>query len=285
VINTFSGDLDRMKTMTALANDYLLKDFVDKLYDPHFRYKAKFWQPKAQKIDSLTQLSYQYFEKLKQQLLEETGVTSVNMLLGKTDYQTVRRFFFEKNKANELYDALSAYKRIVIEGDSIIFTHFNHRLYSTSPVFDISGVDKQTFASFFLKDISVFEAMIVLNQWQNNLLLAENALLNFINEQVPDSWCGFYKYSPIISQNATYVKGGESIEITAGVGAFIVSIARARITINGKKIELGVDGQAHYKFRAQKKNGAYSIPIKIEYDDGFDNLETEVSSVKYTVRD
>jgi len=75
---------------------------------------------------------------------------------------------------------------------------------------------------------------------------------------------GFQVFSAIAAQNTTFLKSGELLEITAGVGSFSVA-ARPKITIDGKNIPLDPDGTAIYRIKAPGKPGKHVIPVKIEF--------------------
>ena len=54
--------------------------------------------------------------------------------------------------------------------------------------------------------------------------------------------------------SSSYVKAGQEIEITSGIGAFSKA-AMPTISINKKNISLDADGAARYRFKASDKPG------------------------------
>jgi hypothetical protein len=124
----------------------------------------------------------------------------------------------------------------------------------------------------------------MLTQLENNIKVQENRLISFCHEQNSYMPFRFDVFSTLIIQSSTYVKAGDQIEITAGIGAFSTS-AQPKIIIKGRNLLIGEDGATHYKFSASTIPGKHSIPVKISFTDK-DGVKKEMEKRRiYTVAD
>jgi len=275
-----SIEMQRMRKLTRLANERLLEEFNEKMTDLHYHYKAKRWQPKALQIDSLGRIVYQLLEKSKHDLRKEAGISDTTVSSNQT---STNKLLITEGLGNKIFDALVEFRQNAMLVDSNIFYEFHNKLILTATMFDTTISNSDDFATYFFRDLPISETILLLDRWQNNLLITEYNLLIFFREQIPNSWCGYYSTSPLITQSAEIVKEGGAIDVTAGVGAFSIIVARPVITIDHKNVEIDADGQAHYKISPVKKPGTYFIPVTIEYNDGFDKIVKEERVLKYTV--
>lgn len=92
----------------------------------------------------------------------------------------------------------------------------------------------------------------------------------------------FTSYQAIVGQSSSYVKAGEKIEITAGIGSFSTQ-ERPVITINRNNVSLRETGAAVYSFKASNKPGKHFVPVKIEFTNQDGQKMTQEFNVKYTV--
>jgi hypothetical protein len=109
------------------------------------------------------------------------------------------------------------------------------------------------------------EAIMVLTEFQNSVRVFENRTIAFCRQQIPSSDV-FFMYSPLIAQNSTYLKAGETLEITAGVGGF-VGQANPKFKIRGMALDINDSGFVRYTMKAPLQPGTYSIPLEIDYND------------------
>jgi hypothetical protein len=87
---------------------------------------------------------------------------------------------------------------------------------------------------------------------------------------------------PFVNQNMSYLKAGDKIEITPGVGSFSRA-AQPKIVINGKKIELNDMAVAITKIKVSDKPGKHFIPVQITYTDQGGRQQTISKDVEYMV--
>lgn len=89
-------------------------------------------------------------------------------------------------------------------------------------------------------------------------------IARYCDYRTQDETDHFTVFAPLININRSFVKPGEVIRITAGIGSFSV-LAKPGITIAGNAVPLVASSFAYYEFKAPSRPGKYSIPIKLEY--------------------
>jgi hypothetical protein len=236
----------------------------EKLTDPSTHYKAEIVYPKMMQIKKLSKEITDYIEKLK------------------ADAKMKNKLHNDIGK--ELYNQLKQYKKEVMGIDSGMALAFDTTLILTTRSFD-SQNDKKVFFETFFNAKSIEETFSMLSKFQNNVKIMENRFINYFNNKASKAAFiieNFTSYSAIIGQSSTYVRGGENIEITAGVGAFR-NYEGQEIIISGKNIQPGIDGAFHYKFKASIKPGKYFIPVQIKYMDQDGKEQVISKDVEYTV--
>lgn len=208
-----------------------------------------------------------------------------------------------RNKADDhsafipqLFDTLFACKRSMIKSleprDSFhlkIFKHSTSELINSLPLFrgkSIIGNDSITaFKATWMKtnfaDNSELMDELILSKIENDLLLSTNRLINYcFNSFSVHGPC--YTYFPMTSINSSYVKTGDKIEITVGVGAFVASV-KPKILFDGKPMVLDPEGVAVYTAKANGKPGKRSLRIDVEYTKPDGTIERVFKNLAYTV--
>lgn len=71
-----------------------------------------------------------------------------------------------------------------------------------------------------LRGSSVLMTMVVLNKLENDVLYTRTFLMDYCSSQVGEIWEAYEKYSAIAVLNSSYVKRGQTIEVTAGAAGF-----------------------------------------------------------------
>lgn len=249
-----SGDMMRSSEMICAS-------FKEKLTDPIFVTKAEIWYPKAVLVQKHATEMRKYIEGLK-----------VNLQKGKT---------LDAIQASELYDRLVKYKTDLLKIDPKITTAFDSVLIITTRSFDSDQNTQKNFAKTFFSDISPEATMSVLSMFQYNVVTIENRMIRFCYEQ--PSQPRYHEWvNAIVGQNGSYVRAGEKIEITAGVGSFNSKFEPV-IVINGKEIQLNETGIAVTSFSASRKPGQHFVPVEITYTDQDGKQQTIAKTVEYTV--
>ena len=182
----------------------------------------------------------------------------------------------------QLNDQLIKYKRGLMAIDSQMTEVFKNTVFFTSS-FDSLDNKHQNINRTFFENTSLIAAKAMLSQLQNNVKIIENGMVQFCNDKIPPPDGYYATYSAIIGQSSTYVRAGEMIEITSGVGYFSSRQAQAEITVNGTNVNIDETGVAVYKFKASTKAGKHIVPVKINFTDQYGNKEVITKDVEYTV--
>jgi len=125
--------------------------------------------------------------------------------------------------------------------------------------------------------------MLQLNKIKSEVLVTEQNLVSYFDSQIKASYiCG--GPFPLAVISSSYVKAGQSIEVSAGIGQFNTA-ANAKVIINDKEIELNNEGVAQYSFKANGKQGKHIIPVTIGYYKP-DGTQVEVrKNIEYIIAD
>ena len=253
----------------------------DKTTDPATANRANFWYPIALAVKEKTANAIYYIEKTKILLKKEADFDSIKNSYKGDDKKAVRDLFVTKEIGEDLYVKLKTYVSDVLSLNADINAMFADELLRTTQPFD-PPIEKKEFNSIF-KDISTGAALAVLSKFQNNVKISENSLIQFCNRKVGVIIENYDTYSAIVGQSSTYVRSGEEIEITAGIGAFSRG-GKPNMTFNGHEVEINEFGTAIYRFKAPIKAGKYIVPVKISYTDQDGREQYITKDVEYTVK-
>lgn len=91
-------------------------------------------------------------------------------------------------------------------------------------------------------------------------------------------------FTPLAVLSSSYVKKGQPIEITAGVGAFSI-VMKPLIIIDGKDVKVDNDGTAVHQFTADGNPGKHSIMVEIEFNKPDGTKGHFIQSLNYTIAD
>jgi gliding motility-associated protein GldM len=284
VIEALDESLTNSNTIIARQSEIILSELKNKLDDPPTETKARFWYPKAMYIKKLSADITTYIESIKTDLKKEAGLKTDREVesFDSNNTKAVGYLFFTKGKGKELYENLKKYKEELFKIDSQMTSVFEDKLIIIAHSFDSSKNKQKDFTHAFFDQVPSLAAIALLNKFQNNIKIAENRMLVFCNYKTAYIRDYFDSYSAIVAQSSRYVRPGEKIEITAGVGAFSRA-ARPEIIINGQSIEVDESGMAIYKVRASSQPGKHSILVKIDFLDQGDRKESITKNVEYTV--
>lgn len=256
----------------------------ESLADPTTAYKAQRWQPKALEVRKLTAEMYNYLEKIKSELKKDAVIISDNdnTKFNEKGSYAVKQKFITQDKGKELFVNLSKYKNDILSIDPDSKEVFKDFLLVATRI-DSLDITKQNVNGILFENASVIASLVALSHFQNNLKNIENRMVQFCAHKIP-STCGFLfdVYSPIVAQNSSFLRGGQVMEITAGVGAFSKA-AKPVIVFNGKTLPLNESGVAVYKFKAPSKPGKYAVPVKITFIDEEGREQTITKDAEYTV--
>lgn len=234
----------------------------EKMRDPATSYRAEIWYPKATLIRKLSLDMLNYVDEMETQLKKEDG--------------------WKNNNKKELVGSIIKYWQALSTIDSGMTIAFASTIHLDSVTVELSD-RKIVLTDLLFEDMPVAATMALLARLRQEIIGVENRMVQFCLNKVPNnSWCEFY--SGIVAQNSTYVKPGEKMEITTGIGNFIIRPEPVTI-INNDTIPVSGDGIARYFFKASRKPGNHSLQVRISFIDEMGKNQVIEKDVIYTVAD
>jgi len=124
-------------------------------------------------------------------------------------------------------------------------------------------------------------ALTILSKFQSDIKNSESHVIDFLHKQIGEVKVVYDKFQVLAQASSNYVMPGDELSITAGVGAFS-DAAKPTVTINGQKYDIGSDGTANFKTKAEGA-GEHTVNVHIVYTkpDGTPSIVDK--PVKYTV--
>lgn len=226
--------------------------------------RSNFWQSKAIQIKSYCDSFYEYVNFLKETLKEKSGFKKQENteFYDEENVNAVNKLFDKKSE--ELYLKLIGFRQNVLAVDNELNKNFSPNLFLFAKGFHYPGNDSKEFNNFFFKDITPGAAMVVLSKFENNVRIAEYNLVMFCLDKTSPVIIHDDFPEPLITQSSKYVKAGEEIQITAGIGIYTTAMKR-KIVINNTVISLENEPIGFYKLKASTYPGKHIVPITIEF--------------------
>lgn len=260
--------------------EFVYHTLENKLDDPVTHNRAVIWYPKAIRIQKLSADVFDYIQTLRIDLLKETGFSAEHPSFNEVDKNAGNKMFCEVERGKQLFQELESYKDSILAIDPLIKEEFGESTLFPQ-VLNTKSQSGDSINAFF-KDLPAVTTLTILNQLQNNVRIFENKTAAFCNQQVSVSSDRLTVFSPMISQNSTYLKKGETLEVKAGVISFVAG-AMPKVVINHTNVEISDYGYAEFKLKVSNQPGRYFIPIKMEYVNQDGIRKTFESKVDYTI--
>ncbi len=270
-ISAINHSLNKANEIIIEDNEVVYRALDKKAKDPCTKAKMELWHRKALSVKALSDEVCQYIISLKEQLavIKKDDEAGVRVLLRK--------------EGDSLCNKLVRYNSVVVRAinpeelnDNPFFKahlikdveSFKKNIASRSGIRTDSLIqypaDNEHWKEIYLNTSSLQLGMAVLNKIQHDVLVTENELITYMNNLVGCHINSYDVFQAIAVLNSSYVKAGQPIEVTAGVGAFSAA-SKTNITINGSVVQLDDDGTATYKLATNQKPGKYRVPVRIEY--------------------
>jgi hypothetical protein len=258
------------------ANNMVYEELLERQKDPRDADNPELWLSRANQIKQYVDSIGSFIKDIKSELIIQSDSL-------KKDYVELTKQLHSTNGVGQrLLNKLSDFKDSALsvltpdEKKTQIYWHseISHFL-ETGPLLptyrDNLPADKKIeYRKKWLEKsfgrTSALMAMIMLNKMEADVLATEKAFITYCNYRASFHGCilRFDVFKAVATLSSTYVKAGQSIEVTAGVGSFS-DAAKPRITINGKEVQVGEGATAAYKFIATGKPGKYTVPITFHY--------------------
>jgi hypothetical protein len=275
-----------MKSNEAIANssNVIYHALEDKLSRPESARQASVWQPKAMYIKLKSTEIINYIETLTKELKEEAGLKIKNgrEVFQEDNLDAVNRVLINKSKAEELHKKLQQYKQDILSVDPELNKQFSKSSIIITREYELDENKQKDFTKTFFDGVPVITAFAMLRKFENNVRVLENEFITYCNFKIADYNDGFTMFSTLIGQSSNYVKGGDKIEINAGVGVYSLN-SNPKVIIMEKEIDCKTNGFATYKFTTPLKAGKYSVPVKIEYFNIDGTRRSATNKIEYTV--
>lgn len=259
IFNSLEESFSTSNQIISLSTNAQLNDLKEKSFEPGSQVRAMVWLPKAELISSFSKIRYDFIEKKKQ----KTKLNSIDL--------------------DEVFNTLNEYKKEVLGRDPELNEIFKSNFGFISNYKNLLSEDSLSEKIVLKNGLSKEKIKLVLVALQNEIMKVENKTIAFCNTKVGSNIYRFESFSTIIGQNTKYLRPGEELEITTGVGSFSHS-GNPEIIINGKKRELNEKGFVVYKLKAKTKPGSYKIPVDVSFfNETIGKQEAYSFSVEYTV--
>lgn len=265
---TVNNSLEKTNEVVTTSTNEIMTSLKAKLNEAGTADKAKIWLPHAEQVQKMAGSLYSYIQGLKDEILHKAGADYAK---GDSSYKDdnldiTTRMLVDKGEGKVLYTRLLNFRDSILKKiDPEITKHFATSLPINLDKPKTQNKGNNTWEAAYFRMVPTVAALTILSKFQNDVKTTENKVITFCHEQVGKVKIIQDAYAAIAIANTTNALPGQEIEITAGVGGFSKAIS-PRITIGGQTLQVGDDGAAHYKFKADRI-GSNSIPVLIEYTD------------------
>jgi gliding motility-associated protein GldM len=291
ILNAFKTVDNSLKTSNGIIqtkNDQLMSSLAELEKDEKTREKAQIWKPLADQAQQMSESSYQYIEKLKQELKVEAALDPATGEFKEEDLEAATRLFVEaaptgKEKGKELYNKLQDLKTKLLGLHPEIAKEFA----STLPI-DLTipksnnAASKKDWSTAYFHMTPTVAALTILSKFQNDIRNSEAQIIDFCHKEVGAVKVVFDQYVPLVGTNSLYLMPGQELDIKAGIGAFSKA-ANPKITVDGASTAPQSDGSSEYKSNVGGP-GSYSKKVHIEFfNQSTGKPDFRDYEIKYTV--
>lgn len=289
ILNAFKTVERSLATTNLTINestDNILKSFEEiKKQDPSKAEKANFWEPRALKVQQLTNDMNKYIEDIKARILKEADFDPAkkgDSTFKEENQDIATRIMVEQGEGKKLYEKLKKYKEEVLkiapELSAAVSSYLKQVNLEMPPTKNKSN---NTWEAVYFRMVPTVAATTMLTKFQNDIKTAENRTISRYYQMVGEVIVRFNQFATIKGQNSTYLMPGQELQINAGVGAFSVD-AKPTITIGGQVIQVNDKGIAEWK-RQVTGLGTQTIPIRYEWTDQEGKRQVYEDKISYEV--
>jgi hypothetical protein len=270
IYSALNESLERNNRQLERSSEMIELSMKDKVPNPVFHEKAIIGLPKIEKVRILSGEMYNYIESLKTLISDETSTISVDKIMN------------TERKGTELFQKLKFLRIALLGVDPHLTQEVSSMIEFCPTSFDSVRADSDPITEKYFSNVPVTGALAVLSKFQNDIRTTENRLCTLFHEQFTNhGWTHEWLHG-LIGQSTRYVKSGELIDITAGIGEF-KRVGRPEVKIDGKKVALNEYGYAEYKLKASSIAGKHSVPVEMSYIDQDGKKNRLLKTIEYTV--
>jgi hypothetical protein len=278
IFEEINWSLENSNIRLMLATEVTIENLKSKAQSPASAEKAQLLLSNARFMQAIAGRVVSFIDSLKAELIK-------NRSGNEEDKTIINATIIEKGKAGDLYSMLLKSKTEFLNVDSSYSRELGLRIITVAnESFVRMYQSAKSFEKAFFKNKAFEEVIVNLSKFKNDILVTENALIDFLNYQIT-SRVVIVDYFPkaLTSQNATHFKNGEELSITTGIGAYGV-VQKQKISINSLNVEVK-NGIAVYTMKVNNKPGIYKVPISIKFIGPEGKEEVHSDNIEYTVVD
>src|SRR5687768_810357 len=278
---TVNNSLEKTNEVVSASTNQVMISLKEKLTDPGTREKAMIWYPKAEKVQGYAKGLYEYIEGLKKSIMTSAKYDPASGKdKGVDNLEVSTRIMVDKGEGKTLKNKLEEFKKLIL-ADSALAKNFASSLSINTDMPKTKNKSNRTWEAAYFHMVPTVAALTILSKFQNDVKTSENNVVTFCHEQVGKVVYRQDAVAALALANSTNLLPGQDLEITAGVGGFSKAVNPV-ITIGGQTVQLGEDGAAHLKIRADGI-GAHSVPVVIRYTDQDGKVQTIEKRIEYSV--
>ena len=259
----------------ASQNVAVYASLQQKLADSTTRDLSDLWSPPALKARMLSARAISFIDSLR------TKMTTIG-LISKEDEKSLFDTLVnaKRNLLGIFPDSIDPYKLFLAADRENLKRHVP--LLLDSSAHGQPGLNFTEWSDLlFQGDTSVIA--LSLDKLKIDILLSEQEIIKYCDKHLISTVDRFTIFAPLVTLNSNVVAPGDTIELSAGIGAYYSSV-RPNITIAGASVPVVSGGLAFYTLRASKRPGRYSIPVRIEYTTPYGHRSRVDRDVYYRVK-
>jgi gliding motility-associated protein GldM len=308
VLNAFTtvnNSLEKSNGVVTAKNNMTYGAFERELTDQQTMALAKIWAPGAARVKSASVVLINHIDSLKVRLKKESGLKTVD---GKEEFNigdldAATRMMDQQGEGPKLYKQLVDYRNYLIsqldpslypdapqaakDSLKVKMAEYKKRLpidmripaSETGEALKADSAENWTIRYFHMTP--TIAGLTILSKFESDAKSSESEIIDYLHKQIGEVKVVFNKFQALAQANANYLMPGDELDITAGVGAFS-DAARPEITINGTRYDVGPDGTAEYKTKAEGA-GQHTVNVDIVVTKPDGSKETVHKPVTYTV--
>lgn len=284
--------IQNANAVIQLGNRLYYEKIENRLRDPITSHDAEVWEPRAIMVKKYVDSITLFIESLKRILLKQSDslrrenapIIAQLYKINGSGYVLLNKLMTFKESIKGIYNSKDLQYPITNIKENLDNTLDSIPLvpgFRDSLLENQRTVYKRNWVEARFAGNTSLLAMMQLNKIENEVLITERNLVSyFVSNLEGKVICG--RPFPIAVINSSYVKLGQTIEVTAGIGQFSAA-DKPRIIIDGKEIKLNNEDVAQYSFKATDKPGKHKIPITI-YFYRADGMQVEVrKNIEYII--
>lgn len=281
---TVNKSLENTNTVVNKSTETLMASLDEKRKDPATSTRAELWYPRAKNAQDLSKGIFNYIQGLKDRILTEAGgdPKDPTKKFKEDNLDIATNIMIEKGEGKKLLQNLSDYRKALLAIDPSIDSAFSTELPINLEKPKSESRAGKTWEGAYFHMVPTVAGLTILSKFQMDVKTSENRVVQFCHNKVGEVNVVFDSYGVVMGQSSGYLMPGQSIDITAGVGAFSKK-AQPIIEIGGSSVPIGEDGAAHVTLPGGGI-GQHSIAVRVTYmNQNTGKMETKDKTVTYTV--